>query len=298
MFMDNKFNEELFSYLEEEDLTFTKEDRIATFKKIQGNNNKEKPNNNIIFIQMFKRYAGPILGTVMVLILGIGLLLPNLYSGNEIDQENPNKQLASQQTNLSFSALVMGRNSTTYRNNITILLTYNSSDKSLTLVPIPRDTYVELINSEGEMIGEDKVVHALAYESTPDLAVKTVSNLFDLSIDYYVVIPEENIYAALEVAKDDVRVNLSQTYEVGDLIKEQLSQSEIKALLKESETNIPSDILNQFQEENINSESVQVIDMAGKGITETVINSIYYVVINQTLLESTSDILKQHLSDE
>lgn len=364
--MDNKFNEELFTCLEEEDLTFTEEDRIETFKKIQRNNNKKKLNNNITFIQIYKRYVGPILATVMVLILGIGLLLPNLYSGNEIGQENANKQLASQKEDLSFSALVMGKNSTTYGNNITILLTYNSSDKSLTLVPIPRDTYVELINSEGDMIGEDKVMNSLALESTPDPAMKTLSNLFDISIDYYFIIPEENIYAALEVAQDDVRVNQSQTHEIGDLIKEQLSITEIKNLLNESETNIPSeilnqfqvensnsesiqvidmtdyyfvipeeniyaalevddigdllkeqlplseinthlkenepnissDILNQFQVENSNSESIQVIDMVEKGIEETVINSTYYVVINQNFLESTSNTLKQHLGTE
>lgn len=364
--MDNKFNKRLFSYLEEEDLTFTKEDRIETFKKIKRNNKNKKTNNNITFIQIGKRYIGPILGTVMVFILAIGLLLPNLYSGNEIGQENPNKQLASQQEGLSFSALVMGKDSTTYRNNITILLTYNSSDKSLTLVPIPRDTYVELINSEGEMIREDKIVHALALESTPESAMKTVSNLFDFSIDYYFVIPEENIYAALEVAKDDVKVNQSQTNEIGNLIKEQLSITEIRNLLnesetnipseilnqfqvensnsesiqvidmtdyyfvipeenvytaldideigylikeqlslseienlfKESETNIPSDILDQFQMENSNSESIQVIDMVEKGIEGTVINNTYYVVINQKFLESTSDTLKQHLNNE
>lgn len=299
MFMDNKFKKELFSYLEEEDLTFNKEDRIETFKKIQQNNN-EKQNKNTTFFRIGKRYVGPILGTVMVFLLAIGLLLPNLYSGNEISQENPNKQQASQQEDFSFSALIMGEDSSDnsiHRSTINILLTYNSSDNSMKLVQIPRDTHVEIFNSEGKMIGEDKLMNAFALNSTPKPVLTTVSNLFDISIDYFSVIPEEDIYAGLGINKADIKVNSIQLNEMGDLIKERLSFSQIKNLIEESETNIPSDIFNQFQMEDSNSESIQVIDME-KGIQETFINGNYYVEINQSLLETTSNTLKQHLGDK
>ncbi|WP_176555772.1 LCP family protein [Virgibacillus ndiopensis] len=299
--MDNKFQKELFSYMEEEDLTFNKEDRIETLKEIQENNNKKQYKNITIF-SIGKRYIGPILGTVMVMFLAIGLFIPNLFSGNEISQENPNKQrAASQQDDFSFSALIIGENSSdnsNHRSNITMLLTYNKNDNSMKLVPIPRDAYVEIFNSEGKMIGKDKLMNASALNSTHIPVLKTVSNLFDISIDYYSVIREEDIYTGLGINKDDIKVNSTQLNELGDLIEERLSFSQIKNLIEESETtNIPKDIFNQFQMKDSNSESIQVINME-KGIEETFINGIYYVQINQNLLEKTSNTLKQHLRDK
>ncbi|WP_186577171.1 LCP family glycopolymer transferase [Aquibacillus kalidii] len=291
--MDNKFNKELFSYLDEEDLAFTKEDRVETLNKIQKNKYK-KQNNHPTLHHIVKRYVGPILGSVMALILAIGLLLPNLYSGNDISQENPNKQQASQQEDISFSALLMGEDSN-HRSDINILLTYNSGDKSINLVPIPRDTYVEIFNSEGKMIGKNKLLHATALNAKHEPVLTTVSNLFDISIDYYSVIPIERIFGVLGISESDKKDNIIQKNEVGNLLKERLSFSQFKNLLEESETNIPSDILNQFQLEDSNSESIQVIDME-KGIEEKFINEIYYVEINQNLLETTSNTLKQHLS--
>ncbi|WP_337017931.1 LCP family protein [Oceanobacillus massiliensis] len=296
--MVNKSNKELFSYLEKEDLTFTKEDRIETIKKVHRNSNKNKSNNYPIFFNIVKRYIGPLLGTAVVLLLAIGLLLPNLYQGNEIKQ--PITQQASKQEAISFSVLLLGEDSaesSNHRSTIHILLTYNSKDNSMKLVPIPRETYVEIFNSEGKSMGKDKLMHALALESNPELAVTAVSNLFDFPIDYYSVIPEEDIYAKLEMAKDDTGMNGIQTNEFGDLLKERLSFSDIKSLLTEGETNIPSDILNQLQTVKSNSESTHVIDME-KGIEETFINGIYYKQIDQRLLETTSDTLKQHLADK
>lgn len=288
--MDNKFKN-LFSDLGDDDLTFTKEDRMETIKKIRKKNNKRNPNKNTTIFHIGRRYAGPILGTVMVFFLAIGLLLPNLYSGNEFIQDNRDKQQASQNESLSFSALVMGSKSTNNRSNIYILLTYNSGDNSLKLVPIPRDTYVEIFDSEGKMIRKDKLIHASTFDSSHNPVMKTVSNLFDFTIDYYSVIPEEKLYTALEVDEDetwDIRVN---TNEIG----ERLSFSQMKNLLKESETNIPSNILNQMERND--SESIQVIDME-KGIEETYINEIFYVKINQNTLETTANTLKQHMGDK
>lgn len=290
--MDNKFNKALFSYLDEEDLAFTKQDREETLNKIQKKNKKQ--NNKTTLQRIGKRYVGPILGTVIALILAIGLLLPHLYSGNEISQENSIKQHASQQEDISFSALLMGVDLTPPQSDINILLTYNSGDNSINLIPIPSDSYVEIFNSEGEMIGKDKLLYAPALNVKPEPVLKTVSNLFDISIDYYSVIPIEDIYGVLGVSESDEKDNIIQKNEVGNLLKERLSFSQFKNLLKESETNIPSEIFNQFQLEDSNSESIQVIDME-KGIEEKFINDIYYLEINQNLLEKTSNTLKQHL---
>ncbi|WP_112181139.1 LCP family protein [Paraliobacillus zengyii] len=294
--MDNKFNKELFSYLDEEDLAFTKKDRVETLNKIQKKKYK-KENNNTTLHRIGIHYVGPILGSVMVLILAIGLLLPNLYSGNEISQETPNKQQASQQEDISFSTLLMGVDSNSHRSDINILLTYNSGDDSIILVPIPRDTYVEMFNSEGKMIGKDKLLHATALNVKRDPVLKTVSNLFDISIDYYSVTSIEDFYEVLGVSESAEKDNIIKKNEVGNLLKKQLSFSQFKNLLEESETNIPSDIFNQFQLEDSNSESIQVIDME-EGIEEKFINDVYYVEINQNLLDMTSNTLKQHLDNK
>lgn len=290
--MVDKFNKELFTSLEDEDLTFTQEDRKETFKKIKRRNDKKKISKFSI-VHLSKQYIWPVLGTVMVFLLAIGLFLPNLYSGNEISLSNPDLKQAIQQKDYSFSALVMGKDSTSHRSNINILLTYNGIEKSIKLVPIPRDTYVEIYNSEEKMIGKDKLMHAIALNRQPEQVLITVSNLFNISVDYYSVIAEEDIYRDLGIrvdGKDEILVN-----EVGNSLEERSSFSKIKKLLKESETNIPIDILNEMQ--GSDSDSIQVIDM-NKGLKEKVINGIYYVEINQKLLEKTSTTLKQHLGDK
>jgi hypothetical protein len=294
--MANKFNKDLFSYLDEEGLVFTKEDRAETFNKIQKMNCK-KQNKSTNLNYFGKRHVGPIIGTVMALILAFGVLLPTLYSGNELSQENPNNQQASQQENISFSALLLGVDSTNHRSSINILLTYNSGDKSINLVSIPRDTYVEVFNSEGKMTGKDKLLNTYALNSNPESVLTTVSNLFDISIDYYSVIPIEEIYGVLGISDSDEKDKIIQRNYIGDLFKERLPFSQFKNLIEKNKTNIPNVILNQFQMEDNYSESIQVINME-KGLKEKFINGFYYVEINHNLLEETSKTLKQHLAEE
>ena len=156
-----------------------------------------------------------------------------------------------------------------------------------------RDTDVEIVNSEGEIIGEDKLMHAIALNRQPEQVLKTVSNLFNISVDYYSVISEENIYRNLGIRVDGKDKSILVN-EVGNSLEERISFSKIKKLLSESETNIPTDILKEIQV--IDSNSIQVINME-KGIKEKVVNGIYYVEINQKVLETTSNTLKQHLGD-
>ncbi|WP_162297911.1 LCP family protein [Halalkalibacillus sediminis] len=288
--MDKKSNK-LFSSFEDENLTFTKEDRLETFQKIKRNN-KSNPSKKRNFLPEGKRIA-PVMGTVMVLILAIGLFLPNLYSGNEVNLYNSDEQQATtQKENLSFSALLMS-NGSNHRSNINILLTYNGRDRSVKLVPIPRDTYVQVIDSEGKMLGKDKLMHASALNGQPETVLNTVSNLFDISVDYYSVIAEEKIYEILGIKKDSLKDNSLLVNEVGNSIEEQASK--INNLLEVSDTNIPNDITNDLKDSS--SDSIKIIDME-EGIEKKVINGIYYLEINQEHLLKTKKTLKQHLSDE
>ncbi|WP_200410795.1 LCP family glycopolymer transferase [Virgibacillus salexigens] len=293
--MNKKFKKEVFSYLEKEDLKFTKEDRIETLNKIQDRKDQKQGSNRTL-LNTGKRYVVPVLGSVTAIILALVILLPNLNFGNEMVQET--EQQAYQQEDLSFSVLLLGKDSageTNRRSNINIVLTYNSDDNSMNVVSIPREAHVEIFNSKGEIIDNDKLMHASAYEPDPEAAITTVSNLLDISIDYYATFSEEHIYNKLGIVKEDLKGNRELISEMGDLIKDQLSASEIKALLEESgKKNIPNGSLNQM--EDMNSVSMQVIDMAQEA-EEKIIKGVYYTEINQNLLEKTSDTLNKHLGD-
>lgn len=292
--MDNKFNKEVFSYLDKGDLNFTEEDRTETFSKIR----EKKHKHNKTLLNIGKRYVAPVFGSVIAVMIAILVLLPNLNFGSGfVQQDSADEQQASQADASSFSVLLMGTDSTDephHRSNINLLLTYNSDANSMNIVPIPRDTYVDIFNSEGEMIDQDKVMHAFAYGAEPEAAITTVSNLFDMSIDYYAVMIEENIYEKLGVTEKEAREDRTLINGISDLIEEKLSGSEIKSLLEESETNIPSGSLNEM--EDMNTDSIQVIDVAKEEEVKFV-NGVYYVEINQKLLDKTSNTLKKHLGD-
>ncbi|MFC0187340.1 LCP family protein [Fictibacillus aquaticus] len=67
------------------------------------------------------------------------------------------------------------------RSDALILATFNKNEKSVKMVSIPRDTYVE-IPGRGE---KDKINHAFAFGGV-DLTVSTIENFFDVPVDYFV----------------------------------------------------------------------------------------------------------------
>ncbi|QHE53607.1 LCP family protein [Pontibacillus sp. HMF3514] len=73
------------------------------------------------------------------------------------------------------------RNIENARSDAMVLATLNEKEKSIKLVSIPRDSYVD-IPSKGF---KDKITHAHAFGGV-DLAVSTVENMFNIPVDYYV----------------------------------------------------------------------------------------------------------------
>ena len=61
-----------------------------------------------------------------------------------------------------------------------LLATFNKQEHSVKLTSIPRDSLVTIPGR-----GEDKITHAHAYGGT-DLAVRTVEELFNIPVDYFV----------------------------------------------------------------------------------------------------------------
>ena len=68
--------------------------------------------------------------------------------------------------------------------------TFNKESLQVTLVSIPRDSYVDIVTTDGEF--KDKINHAYAYGGI-DTTIATVEKLFDIPIDYYATINFDGI---------------------------------------------------------------------------------------------------------
>lgn len=90
-----------------------------------------------------------------------------------------------------------------------LLATFNKNEHSVKITSIPRDS---LVNIPGR--GEDKITHAHAFGGT-DLAVRTVEDLFDIPVDYFVKV---NFEAFIEIinALGGIEVDVPFTFSEQD----------------------------------------------------------------------------------
>jgi polyisoprenyl-teichoic acid--peptidoglycan teichoic acid transferase len=267
-------------------LTYTKEDREKTLKKIKD----RTPNKDRFF--SYKRKVMPILSTSLIIVLVTILLYPNLQVSNEANQGNSTKPSTSQQEEVSFSALLIGKDSTNHRNNLTILLTFNSHNNSMKLVPLPPDLYIDILNGDGDIIKKDKIIHALAKNSNPEAVLNTVSHLFKIPIDYYSIVPEQDIYNVIGISLDDEEKFISPKELVISL--EKVSFNQFKTLMEKGENNLDEETLNYLAPLENRHESIRAIDIEA-GTEEKYINGIYYKEIKKEILEKTSNILNEHI---
>lgn len=104
------------------------------------------------------------------------------------------------------------------RTDALILATFNRDAKTVKMVSIPRDSYVQIPGR----INKDKITHAHAYGGM-DLTVDTVENLFNIPVDYYVRV---NFDAFLQIVDTLGGVDV----DVKKKIVEQDSQDRPKAI--------------------------------------------------------------------
>lgn len=76
------------------------------------------------------------------------------------------------------------------RTDSLMVATFNKESRQVTLVSIPRDSYVDIVTTDGEF--KDKINHAYAYGGI-DTTIATVEKLFDIPIDYYATINFDGI---------------------------------------------------------------------------------------------------------
>ncbi|SFB28221.1 transcriptional attenuator, LytR family [Lentibacillus halodurans] len=285
---DKKLGKDTFAFLDEQELQFTEEDRQKTISKIRDNH-QHLPGKKEGFLRIFQNHAGPITVSALVIILTI-VLLPSLMSDSNTGIiQSDSQQAVHPEINASFSVLLLGKEDTNNRMTVNILLTYNSDNRTIKMVPIPRDTYAPIFDADGEMITRDKLLYAYVYGSGPESAMASVSDLFSVTVDYYAVIPTKEFADSVVLTKNDVRND-----QAASKVKKNLSIDKIKNLISQSETNMPEDKLNTL-EVNSGTNSIEVVDM-NEGLEPKMNNGIYYKEINQDMLDNISSILKKHLT--
>ena len=127
-----------------------------------------------------------------------------VYQANET-AENANKELARGEkserreetvdlTKDHFSVLLAGVDGGASleegRTDSLMVATFNKESRQVTLVSIPRDSYVDIITDEAPF--KDKINHAYSYGGI-DTTIATVENLFNIPIDYYATINFDGI---------------------------------------------------------------------------------------------------------
>lgn len=102
-----------------------------------------------------------------------------------------------------------GQGETGSRSDALVLATLNNKQKSIKLVSIPRDSYVEI-----PYVGrKDKITHAHSFGGTL-ATIETVEELFDIPIDYYV---RMNFNAFIEVVDALGGVEVEVPYDILEL---------------------------------------------------------------------------------
>ncbi|WAA11770.1 LCP family protein [Fervidibacillus halotolerans] len=161
---------------------------------------------------MFKKRRLLIFFGIGILLIGIGYVLDILIKANDtLDaiHEPIQRDSAKREEEISvkerdpFSVLLLGvdeRPNDVGRSDTMIVVTVNPKEKSMKMLSIPRDTYVD-IYGRGE---KDKINHSYAFGGV-EMAVKTVENFLDIPIDYYVKVNMEGFKDIID-ALDGVTV--------------------------------------------------------------------------------------------
>lgn len=136
----------------------------------------------------------------------------SVLSDSYVEDERDKSPLRAAEVDPSIdnvSVLIMGVDSNEHRNNAEsartdalMLATFNKEEESVNLVSIPRDSLVYI-----PKVGyEDKINHAHAYGG-PDATVKTVENLLNIPVDYWVKL---NFHAFVDVvnALDGIKADV------------------------------------------------------------------------------------------
>ncbi|MEH7223229.1 LCP family protein [Bacillus sp. JJ1566] len=210
--MDDKRIKDKFNNMSFQELTFTKEDRRKVFEQI---NKMEKSNNTQkkSLVSIPKQFS---VFTASLLVVGlcIVLFIPSILQGNYNNENNGrNASGVVPQEDGYFTTLFMVKDENN-RIPINLLFTYSKDKKMLKVLSIPRDTYAPILDKNDQTTPYDKLSHAYANSSGGAEDVRTtVSNLFDLKIDYYAVMDLET-FSTMVDSVNGIEYNLQEDIRV------------------------------------------------------------------------------------
>ncbi len=208
--MKDKSLKDTFNHMSNQELTFTKEDRDEVFEqlhKMEKNNFQKKT-----LVSISKKFAPH---TVSLFALGLCLLLfiPMILQGNVNNENNgtdSNGVVAQKDKDYTALFTVKDENN---RIHINLLLAYSKDKKTMKVLSIPRDTYAPILNNDGTTT-YDKLTFAYVHGSGGAESVRTtVSNLFDLPIDYYAVMDLETLSTMID-AVNGIEYDLQEDIQV------------------------------------------------------------------------------------
>ncbi|MCA0988517.1 LCP family protein [Guptibacillus algicola] len=186
--MDDKQLREALQEIEN-DVAFTEHDRRKVFRKIsnhEARNQNQKRKGS-------KKHLLPVLASAVVLTLLFIVFLPSLTT-------NQNDFLSSDKvgTNEDITSIVVMVRNSNGRTDANLLATFDKETGKINVISIPRSLKVPILMPNGEKLMEDKFTHAYAYGDGAKSASKTIGELFDTEVDYYVAIDRNDIKKLLE----------------------------------------------------------------------------------------------------
>lgn len=273
--MASKFEKELSSYLDQEDLTFTKDDRKKTFNKIHNQTTTQHHNKS-----SFTRPIVPIMATIAVFILAIALI-PSFILNEKQNSDADKSITVAEEGNGDSVLLLMGEDADRHRNPFNLLLTFNFDKESVKVVSLPRDLYVDRYNAEGEKFEKTKLLHVGAHDNDPAASVKTVSHYLDIPIDYYALMPMEEIIQLLGIDDKNKIYEIEEQNSLANLLEKDQKFPELMELISHHQTNLTEDIFNQMEKKSYQYDIIQLEE----GLNNIFEDEIYYVELEPSFLE-------------
>ena len=187
--MDDKRIREKFNNMSVHELRFTQEDRNKVFERInkmEKNNTTQKTS----LVSIPKQFS---IFTASLLVVGlcIVLFIPSILHGSLNNENNGSNASGIKSHEGEYSTTLFMVKDENNRIPINLLFTYSKDKKMMKVLSMPRDTYVPIDKNDGTT-SYDKLTHAYAYGSGGAESVRTsISELFDLPIDYYTVMDLE-----------------------------------------------------------------------------------------------------------
>ena len=214
--MKDKRLRKSIQHMSDQDLTFSKEDRMKVFEQLRKMEMKSVQKKSPF---SFKKFA-PMTVTLLAVCLCLFFFIPTLLQENVknevyVSQSNGINGTDSNETvaaiDKPITALLTIKDEY-YTIPINLLLSYSREKNVMKVISIPRDTYVQIGKEKDGMPIYGKLTFAYGNERAESVKT-TVSQLFDTSIDYYGVLDLATLSALIDSVngieydlKEDIRV--------------------------------------------------------------------------------------------